>query len=354
MICPGQLGFEVAKRVEAERAHQMAVWGLAKGLIAHQQRIFPNLACKVAGLSLDNPVGLAAGFDKNAQALPGLSKMAFGFLEVGSITPKPQPGNPKPRVFRIPESGAVINRYGFNSKGLDFAARKLEKVRASNLQLPPLGVNLGKNKETEIALDDYVLGVQGLGQFADYLVVNVSSPNTPGLRGEQSPEKLVPLLDAVLSERSKLKHLPPLWLKVAPDLTDQDIEDVVGVIERYKVDAVVVGNTTLQRPEALPKTAQRLAGGLSGNPLLPIANLALAKFYKLLKGSTPLIGVGGVASAEDAYQKIKLGANLVQLYTAMAVTGPKVTGHIVQGLSKLADQDGFNSIDQAVGTANNQ
>ena len=351
MACPGQLGFQIAKRVDAEKAHKLAVWGLSKGLIAPQQRHYPNLACKVSGLTLDNPLGLAAGFDKDAEAISGLAKMAFGFLEVGSITPLPQPGNPKPRVFRIPENGAVINRYGFNSKGLDYAARKLTQLRSFSLSLPPLGVNLGKNKETENALDDYVLGVKGLGEYADYLVVNVSSPNTPGLRGEQSPEKLVPLLDAVLTERSKLKHLPPLWLKVAPDLTEDDIEGVVGVIADYKVDALVVGNTTLQRPDVLPKSAHRLAGGLSGKPLLPIANLALERFYKLLRGSTPLVGVGGIATAQDAYAKVRAGANLVQLYTAMAVEGPKVVGDVVEGLSELVQKDGFSSVNEAVGTA---
>ena len=352
-FCPGQLGFQVAKRMEAEKAHKLAVWGLSKGLVSSQQRVYPNLACNAAGLTLDNPVGLAAGFDKDAEAVPGLNKMAFGFLEVGSITPKSQPGNPRPRVFRIRENEAVINRYGFNSKGLDYAARQLDKLRSSGVKLSPLGVNLGKNKETEVALDDYVLGVQQLGQFADYLVVNVSSPNTPGLRGEQSPEKLVPLLDAVLKERSKLKNLPPLWLKVAPDLTDEDIEGIVEVFQTYPVDALVVGNTTLQRPDSLRKSAYKLVGGLSGAPLLPISNAALAKFYKLLQGSTPLIGVGGVATAEQAYDKIKSGACLVQLYTAMAIHGPRVVDDVVGGLSKLVAADGYVCVDQAVGTASN-
>jgi dihydroorotate dehydrogenase len=347
--CPGQLGFHVAKRIDAEKAHKLAVWGLSKGLVARQRRLYANLATTVSGLSFDNPLGLAAGFDKDADALPGLSRMAFGFLEIGSVTPKPQPGNPKPRVFRIPANGAVVNRYGFNSKGLAYAAKQLESIRSSSAKLPPLGVNLGKNKETENAADDYVQGVRQLGEFSDYLVVNVSSPNTPGLRGEQSPEKLAPLLDAVLVERANLKNLPPLWLKIAPDLTEQDCEDVVGVLDTYKVDALVVGNTTLQRPDSLMRSAQRLVGGLSGVPLFPISNEILKRFYKLLDGTTPLVGVGGISSGQDAYTKIRDGASLVQLYTAMAVQGPALIGTAVAELSELLQKDGLASIEDAIG-----
>ena len=348
-LCPAQLGFQVAKRMEAEKAHKLAVWGLKNGIIAEQIRSYANLSCQVSNLSFENPLGLAAGFDKDAEALSGLSKMAFGFLEVGSITPKPQPGNEKPRVFRIRENEAVINRYGFNSKGIDYAKGQLEQIRNKSAILPPLGVNLGKNKETEIAANDYAIGVQELGPYADYLVVNVSSPNTPGLRGEQSPEKLVPLLDRVLNERAKLQNLPPLWLKVAPDLTEQDCEEIVEVLTKYRVDALVVGNTTLQRPDSLTKSAHRIVGGLSGQPLLPIADNTLKRFYGLLRGDIPLIGVGGISSGQDAYTKIRLGASLVQLYTAMAMQGPEVVSRVVAELSSLIATDGFSNIDQAVG-----
>jgi dihydroorotate dehydrogenase len=306
----------------------------------------PILAVEAFGRRFANPVGLAAGFDKDADVPRQALGLGFGFVEVGTITPRPQPGNPRPRVFRLARDRAVINRYGFNSKGLDHAARALERARSAGLP-GPVGVNLGKNKDSADAAADYAAGAARLAPLADYLVVNVSSPNTPGLRALQGPAPLRHLLAAV---RAALPAAPPpLLLKVAPDLTEDDKADIARVALAAPADGLIVANTTIGRPPALKSRHRGEAGGLSGAPLGPLARSVLADLYRLTEGRLPLIGVGGIGSGADAYARIRAGATLVQLYTALVYDGVGLVARIKAELAALLRRDGFGSVAEAVG-----
>jgi dihydroorotate dehydrogenase len=299
-------------------------------------RIFPN------------PIGMAAGFDKDAEVFDALTQLGFGFVEVGSITPKPQPGNPKPRLFRLSQDNALINRMGFNSGGLSQARRNLAKRQQQRDGI--VGVNLGKNKDAD-AEADYAAGLRALAPFADYLVINVSSPNTPGLRALQSAEILDSLLAALLRARSDagLDPPPPLLLKLAPDLSPAELGEISALALRRKVDGLVIGNTTLARPPSLHGPHVREAGGLSGAPLYGLSTEVLREVYRLTEGRIPLIGVGGVASGKDAYGKIRAGASLVQLYTALVYQGPGLVRRLKVELAALLRRDGFTSVGEAVG-----
>ncbi|KAK8389178.1 hypothetical protein O3P69_020860 [Scylla paramamosain] len=339
--------------LDAETAHTLAVKAAQYRLVPEAKlRESHLLRSKLLNLNFRTPIGLAAGFDKHGEAVEGLWKMGFGFVEVGSVTPEAQPGNPQPRVFRLTSDSAVINRYGFNSEGH-------EAVFARLSQLPPpghrggaiLGINLGKNKTSEDHVKDYTLGVQKFGPLADYLVVNVSSPNTPGLRNLQSQEHLEKLIEAVISARDSLPatHRPPLFLKIAPDLTDADMQDIATVVLQKKVDGLIVTNTTVTRPSSLTSPEQREVGGLSGQPLKDLSTRMVKEMYCLTKGQVPIIGVGGVACGSDAYEKIRAGASLVQLYTGLVYHGPMLVARITEELELLLRQDGFNSVAEAVG-----
>jgi dihydroorotate dehydrogenase len=300
------------------------------------------LASRVFGLDFPNPVGLAAGFDKNAQAFALMPRLGFGFTEIGSVTPRPQPGNPRPRLFRLPAERAIINRMGFNNEGLAAVAVRL-RARGGAI----LGANLGKNKDSADAIADYVAGVRMLAPLVDYLVVNVSSPNTPGLRALQGREPLAALLGAVSAARGSGR--PPLLLKIAPDLTDADKADIAEVAVAEGIDGLIISNTTLMRPSGLASTAAGETGGLSGPPLFALSTALLADMYRLTGGRLPLIGVGGIASAEGAYAKIRAGASLIQLYTALTYQGPGLVGRIKQGLAARLRADGFTCLAHAVG-----
>eukprot|EP00058_Branchiostoma_floridae_P019413 XP_002604903.1 hypothetical protein BRAFLDRAFT_264353 [Branchiostoma floridae] len=340
--------------VSAESAHVLAVktasWGLAPK--AWQHKDSPILV-RVWDRQFRNPIGLAAGFDKHGEAVDGLLSMGFGFVEVGSITPQPQDGNPKPRVFRLLEDKAIINRYGFNSIGHEAVFERLQRRAESMSSKGILGINLGKNKTSPDAVGDYVEGVQKFGALADYLVINVSSPNTPGLRTLQGRQELEQLIDKVLEARRSLscERKPPLLVKIAPDLTQQDKEDIAAVATRQKcaVDGLIVTNTTISRPETLQSTNKTETGGLSGPPVRHMSTETVRDMYKLTKGQLPIIGVGGVSCGADAYEKIRAGASLVQLYTAMAYQGPPVVNRIKRELEKLLREDGFTSVSEAVG-----
>lgn len=269
------------------------------------------------GLDFPNPVGLAAGFDKDAEAVRAAFALGFGFVEIGSVTPRPQPGNPRPRIFRLPEDGAVINRYGFNSKGLDHAERRLAGLRRRPLP-GPLGVNLGANRASEDPAADYAAGARRLAPYADYLVVNVSSPNTPGLRALQDAAALRDLLEPV---RAAMPVARPLLLKVAPDLQPAEIDDIAGVAQTPLLDGLIVGNTTVARPASLRSARAGEAGGLSGRPLMALSTAVLKAFRRLDPG-LPIIGAGGIASGADAAAKRAAGASLVQLYTGLIYEGP--------------------------------
>uniref|UniRef100_A0A8C2SQF8 Dihydroorotate dehydrogenase (quinone), mitochondrial n=1 Tax=Coturnix japonica TaxID=93934 RepID=A0A8C2SQF8_COTJA len=342
------------RAVSPETAHGLALRAASIGLTPTAPRCFPQ-ETRVLGLRFRNPLGLAAGFDKHGEAVDGLYRMGFGFVEVGTVTPQPQDGNAKPRVFRLLEDEAVINRYGFNSHGHAAVQRRLRARQETQLKLTaegmPLGINLGKNKSSTDAAADYVAGVRTLGPLADYLVVNVSSPNTPGLRDLQGKAELRDLLTKVLAERDMLpcERKPAVLVKIAPDLTEQDKKDIAGVVCEVGVDGLIVSNTTISRPSSLQSTQRLESGGLSGKPLRELSTQTVREMYALTQGRVPIIGVGGVSSGRDALEKIRAGASLVQMYTALVYHGPPVVATVKRELEELLREQGFKSVMEAVG-----
>ncbi len=328
-----------------EVAHTSAIWALRHLPVRSTGLRDARLESQLWGLDFPNPLGMAAGFDKHAEAYNALFSLGFGFVEVGSITPKPQPGNPKPRVFRLREDQGVINRYGFNSQGIEPALRRLQARPAKGV----LGVNLGKNKQTEETERDYCEGIRVLGPHAAYLVANVSSPNTPGLRAVQRQELLRPLIIACQAARDTLAHRPPLLVKIAPDLEPEDLEAIADMAVALKLDGLIISNTTLDRPASLRGAAKGEAGGLSGEPLFERATQVLRSVARLTKGQLPLIGVGGIHDADTAYTKLKAGASLLQLYSALTYQGPGLVTDILKGLLHHMERDGLTHISQAIG-----
>jgi dihydroorotate dehydrogenase len=329
--------------LDAERAHGLAIAAL-KALPARAAAAPGPLAMEVAGLTFANPLGMAAGFDKDGEVPDALLGLGFGFAEVGSITPLPQPGNPRPRLFRLAEDRAVINRMGFNNRGAEAAARRLAARRHRG---GVVGINLGANKDSPDRIADYVTMTRIMAPLASYLAVNISSPNTPGLRALQDEGALTGLLDAVLAERGPAG--PPVFLKVAPDLEPADIDAIARIAVDKRLGALIVSNTTTSRPPLMSRYAGE-TGGLSGAPLEPLALERLRDFRTATGGALPLVGVGGISSAEDAWQRIRAGASLVQLYSAMVYEGPGIARRIVGGLEKLMRRDGFASVAEAVGS----
>ena len=311
---------------------------------AHRPPDFPaSLRTRVAGLDFPTPVGLAAGFDKDAEVPEQMLSMGFGFVEVGTVTPKPQSGNLRPRLFRLTEDRAVINRMGFNNRGQPDAFQRL--VECSHIH-GVIGFNIGANKDSADRVADYVAGVQSMARVARYLTINISSPNTPGLRQLQDEGALNALLGAVNEVRPK--DGPPIFLKVAPDLGEGEPDQIVRVALQHGVDAIIVSNTTVSRPPLKSRHA-REQGGLSGVPLKPLALKALRDFRSASGGQIPLIGVGGIANADDAWERIRAGASLIQLYTAMVYEGPGLAKRIARGLAERVKREGMTSIADAVG-----
>jgi len=345
-----KLMFPLIRPLQPETAHNLALWALKNRLASGRSYDDPVLEMSLWGRAFKNPVGLAAGFDKDADVPMQALALGFGFVEIGSVTPRPQPGNPKPRLFRLDEDRAVINRMGFNSKGADFAAENLAALPATR-GLGVIGVNLGKNKETEDAAADYVIGIEKLARFADYVVINVSSPNTPGLRALQDRGELEKLISRVRITLDKTvpDKTPPLLVKVAPDLTDDDIADIAAVALTGIIDGLIATNTTITRPHNLRNPQKTETGGLSGKPLARLSHRIIGDFYNATEGRVPLIGVGGIASGADAYDKIRAGASLVQLYSGMVFEGPSLPGRICRSLAGLLKRDGFAHVSEAVG-----
>jgi dihydroorotate dehydrogenase len=328
--------------LDAERAHRLTVRALAAaGSRTGRVHITPRLAQVVAGLHFPNPVGLAAGVDKDGEAVAGFFGLGFGSVEVGTLTPKPQAGNPRPRLFRLVEDRAVINRMGFNNGGLDAAIPRLGKLWPG-----VLGVNVGANKDSADRVADYAHGVACAAKVADYITINISSPNTPGLRDLQKGAALRDLLAATGDARG----LVPLFLKVAPDLEPDEIDDIARAAIEAHVDALIVSNTTVSRP-ALQSANAEETGGLSGAPLAPLARQRLADFRTATGGAIPLVSVGGIGSAAEAYARIRAGASLVQLYSALVYEGPGLARRIAAGLDQLLARDGFAHVADAVGAA---
>ncbi|MBV1689933.1 quinone-dependent dihydroorotate dehydrogenase [Novosphingobium sp. G106] len=335
-------------RLDAEQAHGLALNALK--LMPGRRHAQPGgpLAVTVAGIAFPNPLGMAAGFDKDGEVPDALLGLGFGFAEAGSITPLPQAGNPRPRLFRLVEDRAVINRMGFNNRG---GAEAVERLRARNGKPGVVGINIGANKDSADRIADYALMTRLLAPFASYLAVNISSPNTPGLRALQDESALTALLDAVLEARGS--YGPPIFLKVAPDLEPADIDAIARIAIDKGLGALMVSNTTISRPQgslALTSRHAGEAGGLSGAPLRELAQQRLRDFRKATGGAVPLVGVGGIASAEDAWARIRAGASLVQLYSAMVYEGPGIARKITRGLEELMKKDGFTSIAEAVGS----
>ncbi len=335
--------------LDPEDAHAAAIGLLRAGLGPRAPRGGQlRLAVTLCGLRLENCVGLAAGFDKNAETPDAMLAAGFGFVECGTVTPLPQAGNPRPRLFRLSEDRAVINRMGFNNAGLDaFAARLAARPRRG-----VVGANIGANKDSPDRIGDYVTGLARLWGLADYFTVNISSPNTPGLRALQTKEALAELLGRLGEARAALTDGAgghPVWLKVAPDLAEDEIEAIVEASLAHGLDAIVVGNTTLSRPETLKSPLKAEAGGLSGAPLTALSNRVLGQFHQAARDRIALIGVGGIASGADAYAKIRAGARAVQLYSAMVYEGPGLAARIRRELDGLLAADGFASVAQAVG-----
>ncbi len=302
------------------------------------------MATTVAGIAFPNPLGMAAGYDKDGEVPDALLGLGFGSVEVGSITPLPQAGNPQPRLFRLAEDRAVINRMGFNNHGAEAAVARL----AARLGRPGvLGINLGANKDSPDRIGDYAIMAQLMAPLASYLAVNVSSPNTPGLRALQDEGALAALLDAVLAAR--VPNATPVFLKVAPDLEPADIDAIARIALDKKLSALIVSNTTISRPPLKSRHSAE-TGGLSGAPLRELAQQRLRDFRKATGGAIPLVGVGGIASADDAWARIRAGASLVQLYSAMVYEGPGIARRIIRGLEALMQRDGFASIAEAVGS----
>ncbi|MFN7026697.1 MAG: quinone-dependent dihydroorotate dehydrogenase [Pseudorhizobium sp.] len=331
---------------DPETAHGMSIAALKSGLVpACPVRPDGRLAQTVAGLSFANPLGMAAGYDKNAQVPDALLRLGFGFTEVGTLTPLPQAGNPKPRIFRLTTDRAVINRLGFNNEGHEAAWSRLTARKGT---AGIVGVNIGANKDSRDRVADYVAGIRRFASLASYFTVNISSPNTPGLRDLQARESLKALLEAVLSARAeetvRVGRPLPVFLKIAPDLPEEGLDDIAAEALSHDLDGLIVSNTTLSRSGLMDQTQAGEAGGLSGAPLFRLSTAVLAKMRQRVGTSLPIIGVGGVSSAEDVITKIRAGADLVQLYSCMVYEGPGLPGRILGDLSRLLDREGVCSI----------
>lgn len=339
-------------RLQPETAHKVALWSLRAGLrfLASNERPgspdHPSLAQSLWGLHFENPVGVAAGFDKDARVPDELLRCGFGAVEVGTVTPRPQPGNPAPRLFRLDRDNAIVNRMGFPSAGLGKVAKRLSHHRK---ELGILGANLGKNRDTQLARMDYIEGIRRMAPLADYLVINISSPNTPGLRDLQRHAPLKALMEELIKYRDDAGITVPLLIKIAPDLSEEERVDVATVAQDLRIDGIVIANTTIARPPTLKSREAVEPGGLSGPQLFELSTKVLFEMYRLTSGRIPLIGVGGISNARDAYTKIRAGASLIQIHSALIFSGISLVSRIKTGLVEYLSADGFSNIAEAVG-----
>ena len=328
--------------LDPEIAHRITI-NYLKMVRSKKPESYNVLRSNVFGLNFPNPVGIAAGFDKNAEVAENLINLGFGFSEVGTVTPNPQPGNPKPRIFRLKDDEAIINRLGFNSDGFDQVKTRLGKINDSIV-----GVNIGANKDSKDFSEDYIRGIKFFSTLASYITINISSPNTPGLRKLEVLENLDVLLDKINNlHKEDLLIKIPILLKISPDLEYDNLKYLCDKVLSSEIDGLIISNTTVARNSITSKLAQE--GGLSGRPLFKSSTLQLRKVYKYTNGEIPLVGVGGIDSAEKAYEKIKNGASLVQLYTGLVYNGPKLIKNINKDLSILIEKDGYNNISEAIG-----
>ncbi len=347
----------VLKRLDHETAQKAALYAMRLlSIKTPKSPSCPALEQHIWGHAFLSPLGLAAGFDKNALSINGHFHLGFGFVEVGTVTPEPQEGNKKPRIFMDEEHGAIINRMGFPNQGLEVFGRRIGSFRlAHENHWGVLGVNVGVNADSESAVEDLKIGMAHLGGMAEYVTLNVSSPNTKGLRTHLQPENMEAILKSVMEEREKIhERLPAVLVKVSPDITHDQIAPLCDVLKKYDVNGVIVSNTTVQRPANLPRDFASQTGGLSGKPLTQASTDLISAFYQELKGSIKIVGCGGIYDAETAYEKIKAGAHLLQLYSALVTEGPQIVKEIEQGLVALLQKDGYQNISQAVGANHRQ
>ena len=332
----------ILAQLDAETAHRLTIRALAALPLTTPPQSDPKLRVEAFGLRFPNPIGLAAGFDKNAEVPDAMLGFGFGFVEVGTLTPRPQEGNPRPRIFRLPADQGVINRLGFNNGGHAAAEARLAAWRGNASPSAILGINIGANKDSADRAADYVAGVKALARYASYFTVNISSPNTPGLRDLQQAAALDDLLARVLEARDGAGGpRRPVILKIAPDVTLAELDDIVRVARSRAIDGMIVGNTTISRPTTLQDARAGEAGGLSGRPLFPLSTRMLAETFLRVEGAFPLIAAGGISSAETAWLKLRVGATLMQLYSALVYQGPELVGVIKQGLlARLATEGG--------------
>ncbi len=344
-------------KIDPETAHQMTIKALRTGALRSCNKASSKvLEQNIFGLSFKNPVGMAAGFDKNAEVIAPLLKLGFGFTEAGTVTPKPQGGNPRPRIFRDPKSGSVINRMGFPNGGLRVFKPNIEHfLNDTSRPHGIIGINIGMNKEQSNAASDYCHLIEELAPLADYLTVNISSPNTPGLRDLQQKDALSDLIKKMKDTLSKTcpDDAPALLIKLAPDLTEEQQKEIAEALLQSQIDGIILSNTTLDRPDSLPTQFKEQKGGLSGTHVRAKSTSIIRNFYTLTHGEIPIIGVGGISTAEHAYEKIKAGASLVQLYTGMIYQGPDIANQINTELVKLLEKDGYSSIKEAIGVEAN-
>ena len=312
---------------------------------------FKLLKQNILGIDFPNPLGLAAGFDKNAEVIKPMLSYGFGFVEVGTITPKPQKGNQKPRIFRLLEDKGIINHLGFNNKGIEIILKNLESVSAKNQFNGVIGINIGKNQSTQNDIDDYLYCIEKIGSFGNYITINISSPNTPGLRDLQLRGKIETLITKIQTKKFEIEQLnnKPIFIKISPDLNDEQLRDIALMALANNVNGLIISNSTIKRPKTLISSYRNEVGGLSGNPIFLDSTIILKKMYSLTNGQIPLIGVGGISNGYECYEKIKAGASLVQLYSALVFDGPKLINNTIKELNQLVLTDGFNNISEVIG-----
>ncbi len=336
-----------------EAAHQITINILKSKLTLSRKKTekFDTLKQTILGIDFQNPIGLAAGFDKNAEVIKPMLSYGFGFIEVGTITPHLQRGNNKPRVFRLLEDEAIINHLGFNNYGSEKILKNLKSFYEGEYSSGVVGINVGKNKSTQNDIDDYLYCIEKLGNYGNYITINISSPNTPGLRDLQLRGRIETLVKKIQNKQNEIKQLSnkPIFIKISPDLGDEQLRDIALMSLANNVNGLIISNTTLKRPNTLRSSYKNELGGLSGKPLFLDSTLILKKIYTLTNGQIPLIGVGGISNGNECYEKIKAGASLVQLYTALVYQGPKVISKIMRELNSLILTDGFKNITEAIG-----
>ncbi len=342
---------KILKFLPPELAHSFSIQALKYLNLKYDNINDPILSQHILGLDFPNPIGLAAGFDKNAEVISSMFSLGFGFIEVGTITPLPQNGNPKPRVFRLEEDKGIINSLGFNNKGILKAKKNLIKFKSSSNKNRIVGVNLGINKNSTDSINDYLFGIESFCNLANYITINISSPNTVGLRDLQLRGKIENLIKQVVLKREKIESLTkiPIFIKISPDLNDDQLRDLALISLANNIDGLIITNTTINRPNNLLSKNKNFKGGLSGKPLFQASNKILKKMYNLTNGQIILIGVGGISSGSDCYEKIKSGASLIQLYSALTFSGPSLISKIKKELVDLIKTDGYKNISDLIG-----